>query len=360
MQNLNALIELASSNRWSEARAQEWYRAMPWLVGANFLPSSAINPLEMWQEATFDPQSIDRELGWAADLGMNSMRVFLHDLLWQQDSAGMLGRMEWFLQIAARHGIGIMFVFFDSCWYPFPYLGKQREPEPGVHNSFWVQSPGVRVLQDPHQFETLRGYVTGVIERFREDTRIHAWDIWNEPDNANALSYGPRDIGEIKGRVVLPHLAQAFAWARAAQPSQPLTSGVWIGDWHDDAGLSPINSLQLQASDVISFHRYNALDMTQKAVETLKRFNRPILCTEYMARGVGSTFEAILPYFKEHKIAAYNWGLVEGRSQTYMPWDSWQNPYQVEPPIWFHDVFRTDGTPYRSAEVEFVRRMMKD
>jgi len=357
MLNIDNLISHASHNRWSVERAHAWQASQPWLVGANYLPSYAINQLEMWQEQTFNPAIIDRELAWAADIGMNSMRVFLHDLLWMQDAEAFLGRIEWFLQIAAKRNIGVMLVFFDSCWYPFPYLGPQREPEPGVHNSFWLQSPGLPVLQNPARFALLEPYVKGVIHRFKDDSRVQVWDLWNEPDNGNAMSYGPRDLGDLKGKVVLPHLAEVFSWARSVGASQPLTSGVWVGDWDNDEHLSPMNRLQLNVSDVVSFHRYNPLDITMKAVDPLKRFDRPILCTEYMARGVGSTFEAILPYFKENGIGAYNWGLVQGRSQTNMPWDSWQIPYQTEPPLWFHDVFRTDGTPYREAEVEFIRRV---
>ncbi len=132
--------------RWTEKAANEWYAQQPWLVGSNYIPASAINELEMWQADTFDPQRIDKELGWAESIGLNTMRVFLHDLLWQQDPKGFQQRIETFLEIASKHHIKPLFVLFDSCWDPDPRLGKQHEPRPGIHNSGWVQSPGAKAL----------------------------------------------------------------------------------------------------------------------------------------------------------------------------------------------------------------------
>ena len=98
----------------------------PWSFGCNFIPSTAINQLEMWQADTFDPETIDRELGWAAGIGMNLVRVYLHDLLWLDDKNGFLERMERFLEIASSHGIKAMFVFFDDCWRDEFKSGKQK------------------------------------------------------------------------------------------------------------------------------------------------------------------------------------------------------------------------------------------
>jgi hypothetical protein len=352
------IVETASNLRWSSERAHAWYRTKPWLVGANFLPSGACNQLEMWQEKTFDPEQIDRELGWLAKLGMNTARVFLHDLLWEQDAPGFLSRLEKYLEISHRHQIGTMFVLFDSVWHPFPRPGPQREPEPGVHNSGWVQSPGVAVLRDEKQWSRLEDYVCGILSRFRDDERVHLWDIWNEPDNANVFSYGPRDISTNKGDIVLPLLSHAFTWARGVSPSQPLTSGIWRMDQFDGVTKKDESpKFQLAASDVISFHIYEPLAKTREVVEELKKLERPILCTEYMARQLGNTFQEILPYFKAENIAAYHWGAVAGRSQTNYPWDSWQKPYLAEPPQWQHDLLRTDGSAYDPAETELIRSL---
>lgn len=347
----------AATTKWTEKQANDWYQAQPWLVGSNFNPASAINELEMWQAESFDPQRIDLELGWAEKLGMNTMRVYLHDLLWQQDAEGFRNRLDQFLTIAAKHKIKPMFVLFDSCWDPNPVLGKQREPKPGVHNSGWVQSPGAKALQDPSERPRLEAYVKGVVGAFAKDDRVLAWDIWNEPDNMNNSSYFKLEPTN-KVELVLALLPDAFAWARAADPQQPLTSGVWKGDWSTPAKLTAMERAQLDLSDIVTFHNYESPAEFEKRIKWLVRYNRPILCTEYMARGNKSTFEGVLPIAKRYNVAAINWGLVAGKSQTYLPWDSWQKPYvNREPTVWFHEVFRTDGTPYRAAETALIKKL---
>lgn len=347
----------AQAQRWSEKAAQDWYAKQPWLVGANYIPASAINELEMWQADTFDAKRIDTELAWAESIGMNTMRVFLHDLLWQQDPAGFKKRIDIFLTIAAKHKIRPMLVLFDSCWDPFPKLGPQRAPKPGVHNSGWMQSPGANALQDPAQYPRLEAYVKGVVSAFARDTRILAWDLWNEPDNLNNSSYRKMEPAN-KVALVEALLPKTFAWARSAKPSQPLTCGVWKGDWSSDGKLTTIEKTQLEMSDIVSFHNYDAPAEFEKRIEWLQRYKRPILCTEYMARGNKSTFQGSLPVAKKYKVAAINWGLVAGKTQTHLPWDSWQKPYVGrEPEIWFHEVFRTDGKPYLQDEVDLIRNM---
>ena len=349
----------AQASRWSEAKANEWYRQQPWLVGSNYIPATAINELEMWQAETFDPKTIDKELGWAESLGMTTMRVFLHDLPWQQDAAGYRDRINRFLDIAARHGIKPLLVLFDSCWDPDPKLGPQRAPRPGVHNSGWLQSPGAKALQDPQQYPRLKTYVTGVVQAFGKDPRVLGWDVWNEPDNLNTNSYGSAEPKN-KIELVLALLPQVFAWSREAGAQQPLTSGVWKGDWSSDQKLSPMERVQLESSDVISFHNYDNAAEFEKRITWLQRFNRPILCTEYMARGNGSTFQGSLPIARKYNVAAINWGFVAGKTQTYLPWDSWQKPYtDREPAVWFHEIFKPDGTPYRQEEVDLIRKLTR-
>ena len=342
-----------AGERWPVAKANEWAQTTPWAVGSNFLPSTAINQLEMWQAETFDPVTIDRELGWAEGLGFTSMRVFLHDLLWTKEPDKFLDRVDQFLDIAKKHNIRIMIVLFDSCWDPYPQLGPQRAPKPGLHNSGWVQSPGKVVLTDPSKQGHLEGYVKGVVTRFKDDPRVLVWDIWNEPDNKNGSSYGKEEPAD-KNELTLGLLKKAFAWAREVNPSQPLTSGVWIGDWSQEKA-SPTARFQINESDIISFHAYNGAADTAKRIEPLVKLDRPLTCTEYMARPNGSKFDPDLGYLHDHKIGAYNWGFVDGKSQTIYPWDSWKKAYDAEPPVWFHDIFRRDGTPYITAEVDYIR-----
>ena len=360
---LIALFALASAlsaqtPRWSEAKANTWYQQQPWLVGSNYIPATAINQLEMWEKPTFDPQQIDKELGWAEAIGMNTMRVFLHDLLWQQDAPGFRKRLDAFLAISAKHHIRPVLVLFDSCWDPQPQLGPQHPPIPGVHNSGWVQSPGKAGLGDDAQYPRLKAYIEGIVGAFANDDRILAWDVWNEPSNTNGGAYGKVELKD-KQSYVLTLLPQVFEWARAAHPSQPLTSGLWEGpDWSSPAKMDPIARVQIEQSDVISFHNYGWPEDFEQHVSVLETYHRPLLCTEYMARGAGSTFDTVLPIAKKHNVAAINWGLVQGKTQTNLPWDSWQRPYTAnQPQIWFHEVFYTDGKPYRQREVDLIRKL---
>jgi hypothetical protein len=350
-----ALPLLRAQDRWTEAQANAWYAAQPWPVGSDFLPSTAINELEMWQADTFDPATIDRELGWAEAIGMNTMRVFLHNLLWKQDKEGFKKRIDTFLTIAARHHIRPIFVLFDSCWEPFPNLGPQHPPIPGVHNSGWVQAPGAAVLADPTQYPKLKEYVVGVVGAFARDPRILAWDVWNEPSEENPSVYGKDQPLNAKD-VVLRLVPQAFAWARSVHPAQPLTSGVYDGDWSSLDAMPPMARMQIEQSDVISFHNYSWPEDFEKRVLDLQQFHRPLICTEYMARGNGSTIDTILPIAYKYRVGAINWGFVSGKSQTIYPWDSWKRPYvSDQPTIWFHDLFHPDGRPYREREVEIIR-----
>ncbi|WP_031526196.1 cellulase family glycosylhydrolase [Dyadobacter crusticola] len=341
---------------WSKQQANDWYARQGWLVGADFLPSTAINQLEMFQAASFDTATIDKELGWAEEIGMNTMRVYLHDLLFQEDSAGFVKRLDTFLDIAEKHKIKPMFVLFDSCWDPFPKLGKQRAPKPGVHNSGWVQSPGLEALKDSTQYPRLERYVKGTVTAFANDDRILAWDIWNEPDNPNTSSYGKVELPN-KVDYVLPLLEKSFAWARSVNPSQPLTAGVWNGDWTSHETLKPIEKVMIDQSDIVTFHNYEDAADFEKRIKQLQQYGRPMICTEYMSRGNGSFFKGSLPVAKKYNVGAINWGLVSGKSQTIYPWDSWKKTYTSEPELWFHDIFRKDGTPYKKEETDLIKQL---
>ena len=347
---------IAKRDIWTKEQATAWYSVQPWLVGANFLPSTAINELEMWQASTFDTTTISREFKWAASIGMNTMRIFLHDLAWQQDPAGFKKRIEILLRIASRYGIRPLFVLFDSCWDPFPHTGKQHEPAPYLHNSGWVQSPGADALKDSTQYPRLKKYVTDIVSTFKNDKRVLGWDVWNEPDNTNNSSYG-RFEPYNKVDLVYNLLKKVFVWTRSANPSQPVTSGIWAGNWVSHDSLRAIEKLMVDESDIISFHNYGSGADFEKCVKNLERYSRPIICTEYMSRGNGSFFEGSLPVAKKYKVAAFNWGLVDGKSQTIYPWDSWQVKYTSEPTLWFHDIFRKDGTAYKTTEVDFIKEI---
>lgn len=327
------------NSRWSTKRANAWYAQIEWLVGCNYIPSTSINTIELWSEETFDTLTIDRELKWASEIGFNSIRVFLHYLVWARSPAGFKDRMEKLLEIAGKHKINIMFVLFDDCWNENPNLGKQPDPIPGTHNSGWVQCPGgVKQLKDKSLYPVLEAYTKDIIEHFANDEQIIAWDLYNEPGNFD------------KFNISRPLLEQVFNWGREINPSQPLTVGIW--NWSKE--YADLNKIILENSDVISFHHYNPKEDLFRWIDTLKQYNRPLFCTEYMARTRGNTFESHLPIFRDHKIAAYNWGLVSGKTQTIFMWDS---TYTAEPNPWFHDIFRRDGTPFDEKEIDLIKTL---
>lgn len=327
-----------TAKRWTEAQANKWQAENGWLRGGNFNPSTAINQLETWQAESFDPKTIDRELGWAEGIGLNCMRVFLHHVAWEVDKEGFKKRMDQYLSIADKHGIKTIFVFFDDCWNPTYKAGKQPDPKPGVHNSGWVRDPGDLLNQDPKLINVLETYVKDVLTTFKNDKRIVMWDLYNEPGN-NKL-----------GNKSMPLLKNVFEWAWEVRPLQPVSAGVWR------LALSDLNKFQVENSDIITYHNYQVPEVHQAAIDTLKRYNRPLVCTEYMARRNNSLFTNIMPMLKQQNIGAINWGLVDGKSNTKYAWDE-PIPDGSEPKLWFHGIFHRDGKPYKQEEVDLIKSL---
>jgi len=326
---------------WTATQANDWSNKQPWLVGCNFIPSTAINELEMWQAETFDPKTIDRELGWAQDLGFNVIRVYLHNLAWETDKEGFKKRIREFLTITEKHKIKVLFVLFDDCWLPDPKPGKQPEPIPGVHNSGWLRAPGPAIVSDAEKWDVLELYVKDILIQFRNDNRILMWDLYNEPGNS--------DMTEIS----FPFMQEIFRWAWSVRPSQPLTCATWNGG----EKFKRYNDFQLQNSDVITFHNYSDAKNLEAEILRLQKHGRPLICSEYMARTNHSTFEKNLPVLKKYKVGAINWGLVSGKTNTIFPWGSKEGT--AEPAIWFHDVFRKDGSAFSEKEVKLIKELTR-
>ena len=321
---------------WSTSKANEWYAGKGWLRGCDFIPSTAVNQLEMWQAASWDSTTIDRELGYAEGIGLNCMRVFLHHLAWEEDPEGFRQRVNSYLGIADRHHILTIFVFFDDCWNESYHAGRQPEPRTGIHNSGWIRDPGKLYYDEPALVDTLEQYVKDILRHFAEDQRILLWDLYNEPGNSG---YGTRS---------LPLLTKVFDWGEEVDPRQPLSAGVW------DDRLDTLNTFQLSHSDVITYHNYEGPKGHQRCIDTLRKYDRPLICTEYMARLRNSTFFNIMPILKKEHVGAINWGLVTGKTNTKYAWDT---PMKdgAEPKVWFHDIFRQDGTPFDPKEINFIR-----
>ena len=322
---------------WDKQKAKDWYARQPWLIGCNFTPSSAANQIEFWQAETFDEETLARELSWAEAIGFNSLRVFLHDLVWEADPDGFMARLDRFLDLTSARHIRPMLVFFDDCWNPNPHIGPQPAPIPGVRNSRWWQSPGAKRVNDPGSWGVLEAYVHAVMSHLSGDERVVAWDLYNEPGNQQ------------QGEKSFPFLRAVFDWARQVNPSQPITCGVWTLD------LPAMNTFQLENSDILSFHHYGPLDELNQVITALKPFDRPMLCTEYMARGRDSRFQTHLPVFRQENIGTYNWGFVAGKTQTNYPWLSKENDPEPEP--WFHEIFYRDGRPYAEEEIAAIKQV---
>jgi hypothetical protein len=328
--------------QWTPDRAAAWYAKQPWLAGCNFLPSTAVNDIEMWEAETFDPQTMDRELGWARGLGFNTTRVFLNFVVWKSDAEGLKKRFREYLAIAERHGIVAMPVLFDDCNFAgrVAAAGKQPGPVPGVHNSQWVSSPPLAMVTDRAAWPELEKYVADMVAAFANDRRVVVWDLYNEPGNSGM------------GAKSQPLMEAAFAWARAQQPTQPLT----VGAWNDFDG--PLSRRMMELSDVVSFHGYDARRGIEAKLEICAGRERPVLCTEWLHRQGGNTIAAVLPLFRQRRVGCWNWGLVAGRTQTYYPWGS--QPNTPPPKLWQHDLLHADGRPYDPAECETLRKIIAE
>lgn len=338
----NAQTKAAPKGKvWSAERANQWYSQHRWLAGSNFIPSTAINQLEMWQADTFDPTTIDRELGLAEGIGFNVMRVFLHSLAYTQDPKGFKQRVDKYLAIADKHHIQTMFVFFDDCWNNDPKIGKQPEVKVGVHNSGWMQDPGVPALKDPKEMAILHAYVKDVLTTFGHDKRILLWDLFNEPGNS-----GKRESS-------LPLLQNVFAWSREVVIDQPVSAGIW------DLTFEKLNAVQALNSDVITYHNYGETAEHQTEVRLLKTHGKPLICTEYMARRNKSFFSNIMPMLKKENVGAINWGFVSGKTNTIYAWDTPMADGK-EPELWFHDIFRKDGSSYKTEETDLIKKLTSE
>lgn len=323
--------------RWTAERANAWYACFPWLCGFNYVPTYAVNQIEMWQKSTFRPEIIDSELELAASIGMNTVRIFAHDLVWRTEGKGFFDRVKIFLELCEKHNINVCYTFFTNGGKEPAVMGPQPFT-PGVHNAEWRQSPGLSVVNAPERWDSLKEYVQKTIQTFADDSRILMWNLFNEPANNS----GAKDVAGFTRRV--------FQWAREVNPSQPLSSD------HQQK-KSPVIEFMNRNCDVISFHEYGGPETLRRYITELQKSGRPVLCTEWMARHLHSTVPECLPIFRQMNVGCYCWGLIPGKLQTNIPWPGLVKKFPDKKDLWFHDLFHADHTPYDPKETEIIRKM---
>jgi hypothetical protein len=292
----------------------------------------------MWDKTTFDAAAIDKELALAAASGMNVLRAVLQFAVYEDDSAYFLNTLDTFMDICRRHKIRFMPSLFDDCVFGLehdPKVGRQPEPLTGWYAWAWSPSPGHSLVVDSITHPRIEKYVKSIIGRFKNDQRILLWDLYNEPTNGGL------------GSASFPLLKKTITWARSIIPSQPLSIDVWNGN-------KRLNDIVLAASDVITFHNYGNKDELIKQIKDLKQYNRPLICTEWMNRPNGSVIATHLPVFYTEKMGCMLWGLVNGKTQTHLPWG--HRPGDPVSKVWQHDLYRPDFTAYNQNEIDSIKK----
>ncbi|MEK0316788.1 sialidase family protein [Cohnella sp. 56] len=355
---------------WSTDKAWNWYQKQGWIVGCNYVPGNCINTTEIWQAYNHDKVRtvIEKELALAAYTGINSIRMLLPYEVWQHQHDGFMSRFDAFLDLIEAYGITLMPIFFDDCGrgpVEFasggqPRFGKQPDPVPGHHGGYPPRqvvhsvNPTYHMADNRDNWPEMERFVRELVGKYRQDTRILAWDIWNEPGNSGSGGYGNVNKS-------LEAMEAAFAWAREMDPVQPLTAAPW--DFYHDyfercspGELTPIELRAVELSDVVSFHYYGPLARSEQLIEAFKAHGRPLFMTEWLHRPFNNEVKEHLPLFKREGIACYHWGLVNGKTQTHEPWD-WIMDMDLDFSAWQHDLYKPDGSPYRHAEIELFRSL---
>ncbi len=326
--------------RWSRAKAQKWYADQPWPCGFNYVPANAISYTEMWMPYAFNEKLIDKELALAEGIGFNCLRVVLPFVVWEHDPAAFKKRLDAFLTICDRRGLKVMFTLFDDCAFGSddklknPTYGRQPDVLEGWYANGWTPSPGHDMVRDPTTWPRIEAYVKDVIGAFKDDPRAWVWDLYNEPTNGGL------------GITSVPLVEKVIHWARQVEPSQPLT----IAQWH---GNEKLNRVIFAHSDIVTFHDYGSVERLKGHIATLRQHGRPIINTEWLNRGHGSLVATCLPIFAKEDVGCMHWGLVNGKTQTDLNWG--HRPGQPDPPVWQHDLYRPDHSPYDPKELGLFR-----
>lgn len=326
------------AGQWSTDKAWKWYNENPWICGFNYIPANAINYTAMWDKTSFSPDVMDKELALAETTGFNAVRVVLQFIVWEDDPRYFREMFAKFLAVCTKNKIKVIPAFFDDCVFGEnvdPSLGKQPEPLEGWYAWAWSPSPGHSLVKDTSTYVRLEKYVKDVMGTFKNDPAILAWDLYNEPTNSGL------------GDKSLPLVRKVFTWAREVNPLQPVTIA-YFGDNKE------LNNIIFGNSDIITFHCYSNKEEVARLIQTLKQYKRPIICTEWLNRPLGSTVEGVLPLFLAENIGCLHWGLVNGKTQTHLPWGHRPEnlPYKK---LWQHDLYTNDYQMYSPYEMELFK-----
>ncbi len=345
---------------WTDEQAKQWIAKQKYRAGVNYIPSYAVNQIELWQKETFDIKTIDREFALMRATGFNAVRVFLSDLVFESNPDGFMERFEEFLKTADKYGIGTMVVFFTNGGTDDAKLGKQVVPSQS-HNPGWKKQPSYSILGDKSKWGILEKFVKTVVGKYAKDPRVICWDIFNEPGNIKSLHIvgGAKNLSDDRikhlKRCSLDLIRESAEWARSCDPQQPVTFGLYKYKGGEEEKI--FNPLQISQSDVISYHTYAPLIDHMRIIKKIRKHtSKPIMCTEWMGRIRGSTFNPILSFHKNNNIWSFPFGFVAGKTQTWRPWPNDDTPEMQG--IWFHDIYKSDHTPYCPEEVEYIKRIL--
>ncbi len=332
---MTTLREELMHQRWSKEKVQAYIDQFGVIKACNYVPAYCYNYMQMWYD--YREKTIKKEVAFAKDCDLNSFRIFLPLFAFQDGGKWDMVKknLRHFMDLCRDMEISIMLSFQPN--YMKVDKGEEEGPyvdfKPGRHMNHWYypNADFDQMHKKTQVLDVVYSFMEDIMDEYYEDTNIVAWDLWNEtwPEDRECLEL-------------------IFSKAREINPMQPLTA-CWEA---------------FDISDVISFHNYvrpggrdrygqkGSLDFMEELERALS-FQRPVLCTECLARSEGNTFESFLPFFSKHRIGFYFWGLCAGAAQYHFPWD-WPEG-SPEPKEWFHCILYPDGLPYREEEIRLLK-----
>lgn len=340
--------------QWTPEQAWEWYNTQPWIRGFNGYPSNCVNRIAMWQKYNHEEvaKQIDYEFGLAEELGFNAVRCFIQFEPWYYEHDSFMANLEEYFTMADAHGIRVMLVLGNDCTvaksrFKPAVFGEQKIDwgyhsgiKGGQHAGDYTEA-GYQLLDDPEIGPKYFDMVDEFAKKYGQDDRLQIWDIWNEYGNSH------------RGKMSLPALLQFADILRSNRVKQPITAG-------------PLNTPELrdpchELSDIISFHYYGPNEGVIPMIEELReRWERPLLNTEWLNRIGRNTVDYQFPLYYLERIGSYNWGLIQGYSQTFEPWGGYyirqSKGEELDLTLWQHDLYRFNGLPYIPAETKLIRR----